>query len=125
VRTLYDTYHDRGVDFHLIYVDPKESPATIRRHLEEYQYPCNGIHDPLHELVKMTDATVTPEAVVFDSRQKIAYRGRIDDLYVRFGEARPEPTTHDLADAVEAVLAGQSVIAPETKAIGCYIGDLK
>ena len=78
----------------------------------------------MHTLVKMTGATVTPEAVVFDSRRKIAYRGRIDDLYISFGQARDAATTHELADALEAVLAGKTVAEPATKAVGCYIGDL-
>ena len=125
VRTLCNTYQPRGVDWLLVYVDPKESPTTIRQHLAEYQYPCSGVHDPLHSLVKMTGATVTPEAVVFDSRRKIAYRGRIDDLYVSFGKARDAATTHELADALEAVLAGKPVAEPATKAVGCYIGDLE
>lgn len=125
VHDLVAAYHARGVEFKLVYVDPKETPATIRRHLREYQYPCSGMLDPLHELVEITGATVTPEAVVFDSQRKIAYRGRIDNLYVRFGEARPEPTTHDLANALDDVLAGRPVAVAETKAVGCYIGDLK
>lgn len=124
VSSLHSTYQERGVDFFLVYINPRETSSSIRQHLEEYQYPCRGVHDPLHELVKMTGASVTPEAVVFDSRRKIAYRGRIDDLYVSFGQARPAATTHDLADALEAVLDGKTVAEPVTKAVGCSIGDL-
>lgn len=124
VRSLHSTYQTRGVDFFLVYVDSTQMPDKIRRHLLEYQYPCEGVHDPSHELVKMTGATVTPEAVVFDSERKIAYRGRIDDLYVSFGQARSAATTHDLADALEAVLAGKTVPEPVTQAVGCSIGDL-
>jgi hypothetical protein len=68
---------------------------------------------------------VTPESVVFNARREIVYRGRIDDLYVDFGKSRPEPTTHELADAVEAVANGQPVRVGSTKAVGCYISDLK
>src|SRR5688500_9693095 len=39
VRSLCNTYQPRGVDWLLVYVDPKESPTTIRQHLAEYQYP--------------------------------------------------------------------------------------
>ncbi len=124
VRSLHSTYQERGVDFFLIYINPRETSSSIRQHLEEYQYPCQGVYDPWHELVKMTGATVTPEAVVFDAERKIAYRGRIDDLYVSFGQARPAVTTHDLADALVAVLAGKTVAEPVTKAVGCSIGDL-
>src|SRR5262245_23493745 len=38
IRRLYESYHSRGVEFYLIYVDPKEQPDAIRQHLKEYQY---------------------------------------------------------------------------------------
>jgi Redoxin len=125
IRSLHSTYQSRGVDFFLVYVDPKEISRTIEEHLARFEIPCRGVLDPLHELVKKTEVTVTPEAVVFDSLRNIVYRGRIDDLYVAFGQARPEPTTHELADALDAVLAGEPVAEPATTAIGCYIGDLE
>lgn len=125
VSALYNTYQPRGVDFFLFYINPQENPTTIRQHLRDFQYPCRGIHDPRHALVKLTGATVTPEAIVFDSQRNIVYRGRIDDLYVKFGQARDTATTHELADALDAVLAGKPVAEPVTKAVGCYIGDLE
>lgn len=124
VRRIYDTFHPRGVDFYLIYVDPSEQPAEIRNHLREYEYPCPGLRDPEHTLVALTGATVTPEAVVFDGNRNIIYRGRINDLYVDLGKSRAEPTKNDLQDAIEATLAGQPVAEPVTTAVGCYIGDL-
>ncbi len=125
IRSLCDAYHPQGVDFFLVYVDPQQSADSIRRRQEEYQFTCPGLRDPLHNLVAQCGATVTPEAVVFDDQRKIAYRGRIDDLFVDFGQSRSEPTTHELADAIEAVLAGRAVAQPVTKAVGCYIGDLQ
>ncbi len=125
IRSLCDAYGPSGVDFFLVYVDPHETADSIRRHREEYQLICPGVRDPLHQLVAQTGATVTPEAVVFDAQRKQAYRGRIDDLFVDFGQSRTEPTTHELADAIDAVLAGKPVAQPVTEAVGCYIDDLK
>ena len=64
---------------------------------------------------------MTPEAAVFDAAGRLAYHGRIDDRYVDFGVDRPAPTTHDLADAVTAVLAGAPCRAPVVPAVGCAI----
>lgn len=125
IRSLYEAWRPRGVDFFLVYVDPRENADGIRRHREEYQFGCPGLRDPLHELVAQCSATVTPEAVVFDSKRIIAYRGRIDDLFAAFGASRTEATTHELADAITAVVAGRPVAQPVTRAIGCYIADLK
>jgi hypothetical protein len=115
IRQLYESFHPRGVDFYLVYVDPKEEPEAIRAHLKQYEYPCPGLRDPGHKLVAETGATVTPEA----------YRGRIDDRNADFGKTGSVAVKHDLADAIEATLAEQPVAEPVTKAVGCYIGDLE
>jgi AhpC/TSA family len=125
IRQLYESFHPRGVDFYLVYVDPHEQPEAIRTHLREYEYPCPGLRDPEHTLVAATGATVTPEAVVFNGERKMVYRGRIDDRNSDFGKANSVVVKHDLADAIEATLAGQPVAEAETKAVGCYIGDLE
>lgn len=125
VRRLYEEFEPQGVRFFLVYVDPKETAATVQAHLAEYEYPCAGLRDPEHHLANETGATVTPEAVVFDAERQITYRGRIDDLFASFGKLRDEPTSHDLADALAATLAGEPVAVPRTEAVGCYIGDLK
>jgi hypothetical protein len=51
----------------------------------------------------------------------VRYRGRIDNWYASLGVARQVVTSHDLADAIEAVLAGRPVARRETQAIGCSI----
>jgi hypothetical protein len=124
ISQLYESVHPRGVEFYLIYVDPKETAESIRAHLKEYEYPCPALRDPEHTLAAATGATVTPEAVVFNREQKLVYRGRIDDRNVSLGNAGAVAAKHDLADAIEVTLAGESVAEPETKAVGCYIGDL-
>jgi hypothetical protein len=108
-----------------VYVDPKEEPESIRRHLDEFEYPCPALRDPTHALAAATGATVTPEAVVWNSQRDIVYRGRIDDLYAAYGESRDKASTHDLGDAIEATLSGQRVRQSMTKAVGCPIGDLQ
>jgi Redoxin len=125
VKKLHEAFQPRGVRFYLVYVDPKEGPDEIRRHLKEFDYPCPGLRDPSHSFIASTGATVTPEAVVFDAAREVVYRGRIDDLYAGYGEARDEATTHELADAIAATLAGQPVAQSVTEAVGCPISDLQ
>jgi hypothetical protein len=125
IRQLYETFHPRGVEFYLIYVDPRQQPDAIRAHLKEYEYPCQALRDPEHALVAATGATVTPEAVVFGANHLIAYRGRIDDRNAEIGQSRSVATKYDLAEAIEATLAGRPVAEPLTKAVGCLIADLK
>lgn len=70
--------------------------------------------------VKALGVSRTPEVAVLDSDKKLVYRGRIDDQ-LRLGGARPEPTRHDLAEALREILAGQAVSAPQTAVDGCAI----
>jgi hypothetical protein len=125
VRELCSTYQSKGVDIYLVYVDPREPVEAIRNHLREYEYTCPALRDMKHELAKSTEATVTPEAVVWGRDWKIVYRGRINNQFEDFGKSREKATTHDLRDAIDATLAGRPVAEPVTKAIGCYIDDLK
>jgi len=125
VRRLCEQFGPRGIRFFLVCVDPDEDPELIRQHLREYDYPCEALRDPQHRLVELTGAQRTPEAAVFTDQRKMVYRGRINDLYVDFGKARQAPSTHDLAEALEAVLAGQPVALRITEAVGCYISDLR
>jgi peroxiredoxin len=125
VRELCSAFQPQGVDVYLIYVDPRESAEAIHNHIREYEYTCPALRDSKHALATATGASVTPEAVVFDTDWKVAYRGRINNQFEDFGKSREKPTTHDLRDAIDASLAGRAVAEPVTKAIGCYIDDLK
>ena len=125
IRRLDETYRPRGVDFFLVYVDPREDAPTIRRHLAEYQYACEGLRDPEHALVAYCHATATPEGVVFDPQGTIVYQGRISDQFVEVGSAKPQAAQHDLADAIEATVLGRPVAVAQTRAVGCAIADLK
>lgn len=134
VRRIYEKYSPQGVAFWLVYLDRSESAKTIERHRREFDYRCGALRDPQHALVKLTGARVTPEAAVFvpeepsgsgARRLRMIYRGRIDDQYVDFGVAHPAPTTHDLENILEEIALGKTVQPSTTRAVGCFISDLK
>jgi hypothetical protein len=122
---IAEEFASRGVEFWLIYPDPSETEPGIVRHKAEYQLPGTPLLDPGRRLTKRADASVSPQAAVFDQAGRLVYSGRIDDRYVAFGKARPEPTTHDLEAAITATLAGKSVVQARTRAVGCYLADVK
>jgi hypothetical protein len=125
IRDLHAKFHPRGVDFYLVYVDPREDAAAIRQHLKEYGYPCAALRDPEHALVAYCNATTTPEAALFTADHRLVYEGRITDRYVELGNARSGAVQHDLASAIESTLNGQPVATAKTRPIGCPIADLK
>jgi hypothetical protein len=121
---LYRSFAPRGVEFTLIYPG-NQPPDTIRRHLREYGYAFAALRDPEFAFVDRAGATVTPEAAVFDTRGTLRYLGRIDDRYISAGRMRRAATSHDLEEAIDAILAGKPVPTAQTPAVGCLIADLR
>lgn len=117
--------HPQDVRFVLVFPDKSESAADVRKYISDFRYSIPAMRDPSHALVKEAHAEFTPEAAVFDAKGTLVYRGRIDNLYVSFGRARIVPTTHELEDAISAVLAGRAPAKTEVAGIGCYISDVE
>jgi thiol-disulfide isomerase/thioredoxin len=124
IQALASKYAGKAT-FWLVFPARTDSVAIIADHTREYGYTLAAIRDPDQRLVRRAKATITPEAAVFDAKGVLRYHGRVDDLYVSFGQARRAPTTHDLDEALRAVVAGRTVSNEATPAVGCYIADLK
>ncbi len=124
IQKLSVEYNGKAA-FWLIYPDKGESSAAIEQHLHQYGYKLPALHDPQHSLVKLGQAQVTPEAAVFDASGQLIYHGRIDNWYQDFGHARSAPTTHELDDAIQAVLKGNKPQVASASGVGCYISDLE
>jgi len=124
IRRIVEGFARQGVMFRLVYPSPSEEASAIRAHMAAFGYEgaIDALRDPKLALVKHVKATVTPEAAVVVNGRAV-YVGRIDDRYVDLGLERPAPTTHDLADALTAVLAGKPIARATTQAVGCFIAD--
>ncbi len=110
----------------LAYVDGDLTPAKVEKHMADFGhggYPA--VIDGKQLLVKAAGATVTPEAAVILADGRIAYRGRIDNMYATWGQTRNQATELDLRSALDQVIAGKPVTNPRTKAVGCYITPLE
>jgi hypothetical protein len=118
-------YASKGVTFFRVYADSTLTDEAIARHGHDYKLDFPAVRDNDLELVRLTGAQITPEAVVYDRKGERRYRGRINNKYEDLGKYRRNPTQHDLRDALDALLAGKPVSTPETKAIGCYLPQPK
>jgi len=65
----------------------------------------------------MCAAQTTPRVFVLDREGRLRYRGALDDTSF----AQRVPTRVSLEDAVQALLAGKSPCASETRPHGCTI----
>jgi len=125
MRRLQQKFAGAGIRFWLVYADPETSPAAIQEHLRAYSLRFDVLRDPKHDLVRMSQVRVTPEAAVFLSGRRLVYHGRIDDRYVDSGKERLQVTHHELEQVIEAIVDGQPVPQATVRAVGCYISDIK
>jgi hypothetical protein len=121
---LSKSYAERGVLLVIVHVDPDLSEERMRAHAADFRIECPVVADSEHVWVRRAGATRTPEAAVFDLDGRLLYRGRIDDRYAGVGKRRNEATTHDLRDALDAIVNGKPVPNPRTEAVGCPVPDL-
>ncbi len=124
VKRIYERFKDEAIPFYLVYTRPDESFEDIQKHLHDFDYPMTALVDKERQLTEHTGAQVTPEAVVFDAKGKMIYRGRIDDRFEDFGLSRQESTTHELEDVMALIAEGKTQDFHEEIAVGCYIVEL-
>src|SRR5581483_466036 len=106
IRRIIADYQGQGVTFQFVYTDLTQTEDAARRHASEYGYDSAVRLDAGRVWSRKHGVTVTPEAVVLAADGSRVYRGRIDDRYLAPGQYRLKPTTRELRDAIEAVLAG-------------------
>jgi thiol-disulfide isomerase/thioredoxin len=115
-------YAGKRVHTFFVFADSSMKVAAARESLESF-HPKSRVPAIIDRGLALTTAagiTVTPEVAVYTSAGRV-YRGRIDDLYINIGEARRQPTQHDLRNALDASIAGRPVARAETTAVGCFI----
>ena len=125
MQRLADRYAPQGVRFVGIYAEPTVTAAEARKHGEEYSLKFPRLLDPQHALIGQTGAKTMPTFIVVRTDGTIAYRGRLDDRWSPEGIRRDEPRTHELADAVDAVLTDREPTVAETRTFGCPIPSRK
>lgn len=98
------------------HLSPLDDLAEMRRRFADTPWPFPYLKDADGGLARQCGAVCTPHAFVFDDDRRLRYRGRIDDS--RTGR---RVSHHDLAAAVDDVLAGRPVRVAETEPFGCAI----
>ena len=90
-------------------------PEMVKRSKERgFNFPY--LRDESQKVVEAFGGVCTPHVFAFDSGRVLRYRGRIDD-----SKDPSKVTTHDLRNALDDMLAGESVRVPDTKPFGCSI----
>lgn len=116
------SYGERGVAFMAVnandatrYPDDGMLPMKVRA--KERGFPFAYVRDDSQAFVRSLGARFTPEVFVFDEARTLRYHGRIDDNH----RDAARVASHDLTDALDALLAGNAPRTAETTAFGCSV----
>ena len=119
---LANEYIGRGVAFVAVNANdatryPDDGMQPMKNRAKDRGFPFAYVRDDSQALVRTLGARFTPEAYVFDEKHQLRYHGRIDDNH----RDASRVTSHDLKNALDALLAGKDPPVAETTAFGCSI----
>jgi len=96
---------------------PGDSFDAMKSRAKEKGFKFAYVRDDSQEIAKVYGALRTPHFYLFDQDRKLRYTGRMDDNPRNPGQEK----THELRDAVEALLAGKKPPVELTNPIGCNV----
>jgi len=121
LRAVAEEYMPRGVRFLGINANdatryPADSLDHMKRFVSEQGWPYPYLHDESQDVARALGAEVTPHVFVLDGQHRLVYRGAPDADH-----RDPFQDATWLRRAIDAVLAGEAVAEPETRARGCSV----
>jgi thiol-disulfide isomerase/thioredoxin len=129
IKQLAEDYKDKGVTLVAIepnnpdavrlnemgYTDVGDSFEDMKTRAEYRHFNFAYLYDG--ETQRITSAygpSATPHLFIFDSERKLRYEGRVDN-----NVREPLVTKREARDAIDALLAGNSVAVAKTPSVGC------
>ena len=97
---------------------PQDSPLAMKKYAAEKNFNFPYLYDESQEIAHKFKAACTPDFYLFDSNQKLVYRGRFDDA--RPGNEKPI-TGNELRIAIENSLSGKTPLKKQIPSLGCNI----
>jgi peroxiredoxin len=97
---------------------PQDSPEKMTEFAFKHKIEFPYLYDSTQEVAKAFDAACTPDFYLFDSEDKLFYRGQLDDS--RPHNAIPLSGS-DLRGAIDALIYNRTLNANQKPSIGCGI----
>jgi peroxiredoxin len=97
---------------------PQDSPELMTQFAFKNKMEFPYLYDESQEVAKAFDAACTPDFFLFDSQDKLFYRGQLDDS--RPGNGIPLSGS-DLRNAIDSVIYNRILKAPQKPSMGCNI----
>ena len=119
---LHKDYEPKGVATVVINSNedknhPEDSFEKMKVRASQKSFPFPYVRDESQDVALAYGALRTPHFYVFDAQRRLRYTGRMDNN--PYDGARA--TTHELRDAIEALLAGRKPEVELTNPIGCNV----
>ena len=120
--SLANTYAQKGIGMITVNSNAarfggEDSLEEMLEHAKNKGYNFPYAQDPESELATAFGATKTPHIYLFNGDDKLVYRGAIDDN----AKNAKKVDVPFLANAIDALLAGNPINPQTTKALGCSI----
>ena len=109
-------YAGKGVKFVAVNVNLGEDVKAMKERAEEKGFNFPYLRDETQETARKYGAICTPHIFLFNQQRVLSYKGRIDD-----NRNPTDVKSHDLRNAIDAVLSGKTPAVPETRPFGCSI----
>ena len=98
---------------------PEDSFENMKKYAKERGQTFPYLQDDTQVVAKAYGATCTPDIFVYDKERKLAYHGRFNNAAGIKGGGKP--TSSDLKEAIDSLLAGQKPTPNQAPSIGCSI----
>lgn len=120
-RDVRDQYADKGVRFFMLNANLQDTRETIKAESEEFGFDIPILVDQFQLVAEALKVTRTAEIFVIDTAsRRVVYHGPVDDrLTYEIQKAEAKHTY--LADALDAVIAGQPIDVAQVDAPGCLV----
>lgn len=120
MKALQEKYEAQGLRVAYIFPAPDDSAAAIRKLAAAQSYPWPSVRDADQKLMKRFNVQCTTETFLLDREGRLRYHGRVDESTFEPDKA----SSHDLDNAISALLENKDVPVTETAAYACTIPRL-
>jgi len=127
LNKLHTEYAKLGYNFIGIFPNENISTQETRASFgKKFHLNFPLISDTNQHFTQQFSATITPEVIVWsEPKQKILYRGKIDNSFESVGKRRTVTTEFYLRNALESLLKNTSESITFTQPVGCFIQTIK
>jgi peroxiredoxin len=116
MQAVHRDYAGRGIRFIAINSNRNEPSEELKAYAAQKGWTFTILKDEGNRVADFFGASVTPEAYLLDAGLVLRYHGRLDANH-----EDPSLNSHELREAMDAMLAGQQIANTGKKAFGCTI----